>query len=103
MEDRIRTLKGFLPPFLVANWKIYSILSKGIHELSEVECKLCFPTVRKGIEQILTARIAVLEAEAAAKDGKKELDALQESLKESGRIEGLRSPSASRIPGPLRF
>jgi hypothetical protein len=53
MDDKVTILKDYLPPFLVNNKMIYSILSKGIHELDEDECKEYFETIRKSIEYIL--------------------------------------------------
>lgn len=44
--DRVRLLKGHLPDVLVENQKIYSVLSKGVHELSEQECLEVFPAIR---------------------------------------------------------
>ena len=38
MDEKIKTLTGYLPPFIVEQNSIYGILSKGIHELSEEDC-----------------------------------------------------------------
>jgi hypothetical protein len=38
MADRIEFLKGHLPDFLIRNKPVYSVLSLGIHELSEKQC-----------------------------------------------------------------
>ena len=38
MPERIEFLSAHLPSFLVENRKIYSILSLGLHELSEESC-----------------------------------------------------------------
>lgn len=62
--DRIKSLKGALPAFLVDNSFLYSVLSKGIHELSEDDCLLAFPVVIAAIEQILADHLsAVLQAQ----------------------------------------
>lgn len=53
MDERIGALKDALPPALVKNKAIYGILSKGIHELSEDQCKAYFPIVRAAIILIL--------------------------------------------------
>jgi hypothetical protein len=53
MDEKIQLLHLRLPPFLVENRLLYSILSKGIHELSEEECRQHFDAVRVGIELIL--------------------------------------------------
>lgn len=39
--------------YIVKNHSIYSILSKGIHELSEEECLKYFIPIKNGIELIL--------------------------------------------------
>ena len=53
MPEKIELLKDYLPAFLVKNKSLYGILSKGIHELTEEECRKYFPIVRNGIEFIL--------------------------------------------------
>lgn len=57
MDERINFLKNYLPEFLVENRALYSILSKGIHELNEDECLEYFDAVKIGIEQILDEKI----------------------------------------------
>ena len=68
MDEKIRLLSGRLPDFLVENRKLYSILSLGVHELSEEDCLQHFPVVRAGIELILDER---LEARTKAEKMKK--------------------------------
>lgn len=57
MDEKIEILKNHLPDFLVESKVLYSILSKGIHELTENECLQYFETVKIGIEQILDEKI----------------------------------------------
>jgi hypothetical protein len=42
-----------LPDFLVQNKKVYTILSKGIHELEEDECLKAFEMLKQAIFIIL--------------------------------------------------
>ena len=51
--ERIKMLQGYVPEILIKNTTIYGILSKGIHELSEEECRKYFPVVKECIYQIL--------------------------------------------------
>lgn len=70
MSERIALLKSHLPTFLVEHPGMYSLLSKGIHELSEEDCLKHFETLRLGIELILDERLEQRERErkiAAAK------------------------------------
>lgn len=57
MAEKIGLLKEHLPPFLVEHPAMYSLLSKGIHELSEQDCLRNFETLRIGIELILDERL----------------------------------------------
>lgn len=61
MGERIKLLESRLPAFLVSNPAMYSLLSKGIHELSETECLQHFDTLRIAIELILDERIEAKE------------------------------------------
>lgn len=61
MDEKISLLRGCLPEFLVENKNIYTILSKGIHELSEQECLKYFEAIKIGIEQILDEKIEQTE------------------------------------------
>ena len=53
VTERIKMLQGYVPEILIQNTTIYGILSKGIHELSEEECRKYFPVVKECIYQIL--------------------------------------------------
>ncbi|QSR86105.1 hypothetical protein EM20IM_06215 [Candidatus Methylacidiphilum infernorum] len=68
MDEKIKMVKDYLPEILVQNRKLYAILSKGIHDLTEDECKEYFKTVKNGIELILDEKIA--QKEEAEKEAK---------------------------------
>lgn len=53
MEEKIQALRSVLPTAIVKHRGAYGILSKGLHELSEQECKEYFPVVRAAIIQML--------------------------------------------------
>lgn len=53
VAERIKMLQEYVPEILIKNTTIYGILSKGIHELSEEECRKYFPVVKECIYQIL--------------------------------------------------
>lgn len=71
MDEKILRLRDVLPSFLVENRKVYGIISKGMHELSEEECLDHFDAVSKAIEFILDERIAAIEAEKRKKETSK--------------------------------
>jgi hypothetical protein len=65
-DEKIELLNNHLPAILVRNKNVYGIVSKGIHELSEDECRSMFPYIRTGIELILDDLLA--EKERAEKE-----------------------------------
>lgn len=81
MDEKIALLKDYLPDFLLKNRMIYSILSKGIHQLSEDECLKYFDTVKLGIELILDEKLEKLNREAKIKEAEKLLSEIHSELK----------------------
>lgn len=57
MEEKVETLKLFLPSQLLEMKSIYPILSKGVHELSEEDCLRYFAPLKLSIELILDQKI----------------------------------------------
>jgi hypothetical protein len=84
MEERIEALSSALPPALVRNRSMYGILSKGIHELSEDECKLYYPAVRAAILQILEQDFEARARDDAEKAVEIEIQKITQSLKAKG-------------------
>lgn len=81
IEEKITLLKNSLPNFLVENKSLYSILSKGIHELTESECLGAFPITRLGIELILDEKLEKLERDKKIKGASKDISDLAKKLK----------------------
>lgn len=79
--EKVKKLKGYLPDFFVDNKEIYSILSKGIHELSEEKCKEYFPILRCSIEMILDEKIAEREREEKKKKLSKSIQKIHQEEK----------------------
>lgn len=53
MNEKIKFLENYIPEFLVTNKKIYGILSKGVHELTEEECLKHFEILKQSVLIIL--------------------------------------------------
>ena len=81
MDDKIGLLEDYLPDFLVTKKILYSILSKGIHELSEDECLKYFNTVKLGIEIILDEKLEKSDREAKIKAVEKSISEIHSELK----------------------
>lgn len=80
MDEKIVLLKSFLPQVLVDNAGIYSVLSKGIHSLSENECLKYFTVVKTGIELILDEKIEREEREKKIKNVADEISRIKGSV-----------------------
>lgn len=81
MNEKIQMLSGFLPDFLVENHTIYGILSKGIHELSEEDCKKYFTILRESIELILDEKLEAHQKELKKASIKQTLSQISGQLK----------------------
>ena len=81
VADRIKMLEGYVPDMLVKNTVIYGILSKGIHELSEEECRKYFPIVKECIYQILGMWESLRKKQTDEAALNKALSAISSSIK----------------------
>lgn len=81
VAEKIKMLEGYLPDILVKNTTIYGILSKGIHELSEEECRKHFPVVKECIYQILGMWESLRKRQADEAALNKALNAITTSIK----------------------
>jgi hypothetical protein len=70
MGEKIVLLRHHLPEFLVEHPEMYSLLSKGVHELSEEDCLTHFDTLRIGIELILDEKLERKGKEQKIRDAK---------------------------------
>jgi hypothetical protein len=80
MADKVDTLRLFLPPQMVAMKKIYSILSQGVHELSEQECLEYFGVLKLSIELILDQKIELEAKQVKDNAVKRQVEAINVKL-----------------------
>ncbi len=80
MEDKVELLKAHLPSQLVEMKVIYGILSKGVHELSEDECRRYFVPLKLSIELILDQKIEEKKKKDKDAEVKKQLQAITQEL-----------------------
>lgn len=81
IKEKIKMLDKYLPDFLVENREIYSILSKGIHELSEEECLEIHPDILLGIELILDEKLYEFEKMGKIKRTQQKIKSIASKLK----------------------
>ncbi|MDQ0299616.1 hypothetical protein J2S78_002036 [Salibacterium salarium] len=82
-KDKVKILheKGYVPNYLAEiNSFVYDILSKGVHELSEKECKLHYDTLRKAILLILEEKMKMEQSEKSKKETKNELNKIHTKM-----------------------
>ena len=80
IKERIQLLQHRLPSFLVENNAMYSILSRGIHELSEKDCLDFFPAMRLSIELILDEKLERFEKQKKIAEAKASIAKIQAQL-----------------------
>lgn len=80
ISEKIRILREYLPIFLVQNPIIYSLLSKGLHELTEQECLEHFDALRICIEIILDEKVESRQKAAKQKQAELTLQAISQKL-----------------------
>lgn len=80
IPEKIELLKHFLPNFLVKNKSLYSILSIGIHNLTEEECLEYFNAVKLGIELILDEKVEQYEKQKKIKEAEKSIASLKSKI-----------------------
>jgi len=80
IPEKIDLLKHHLPEFLVENKSIYSILSKGVHELDENDCLKHFPAVKVGVELILDEKLEVYIKRKKVEEAKKALQGVAQEM-----------------------
>lgn len=81
MDEKIDLLNDRLPSFLVENSHIYSILSKGLHSLTEQDTLEAFPAVKLGIELILDEKLEQDEKRKKIKRAEKEIGEVNKKFK----------------------
>lgn len=77
MDEKIAKIRSKLPESMYALRAIYSILSKGIHELTEDECKSAFPVMLSSIKSILNEEISLKQQLKDSLDLKAKVDELK--------------------------
>lgn len=80
MEDKIQELRDELPEFLVENKKVYGILSKGIHELTEEKCLKHFSVLSMSINLMLDQELSIIDKHNRQKELKKALDDISSEI-----------------------
>ncbi|WJM88719.1 hypothetical protein QDY63_15060 [Pseudomonas brenneri] len=73
VADKVKALKSYLPLYLVEHSSMYSVLSSGVHDMSEQECLELFPVLKIGIELILKQKLQAQEEQNSIAELKKML------------------------------
>lgn len=82
MKVKIKNLEGYLPKFVLEHRYIYSILSKGIHELSEQDCLNYFDLLKESIFIILDEEIRRVEEKKRKINLSKALNKINSEIEE---------------------
>lgn len=79
--ERIKLLKPYLPSIFVDNAVVYGIISKGIHELNEEDCKQYFPVLNTFLMVVLTKIKAAKETADQEKELQRQIQAMASESK----------------------
>ena len=91
MNEKISMLKDHLPSFIIEHPRMYSLLSKGVHELTEKECLEHFETLRISIEMTLDEKLEAVEKRKKREMAKSALEKSANALSEGSSTQS--SPS----------
>ena len=81
-KDRVKIVSPYLPEtFNMASGRIYSILSEGIHELKESECKKYYPVLKELIFIILNDNLTKKKNDIRKENLIKELNLFHSEIK----------------------
>lgn len=81
MIDKIESLQDFLPKQLLEMKEIYGILSNGVHDLTEDQCRKYFPALKLSIELILDDRIEMEKKKRKDEQVKSAIKEISKELK----------------------
>lgn len=81
MDEKVEVLKDHLPSQLVSMKRVYSILSDGVHNLTEEECLELFPALKLSIELILQQKIEADATKQRDDLAKKQIQDIEKMLK----------------------
>ena len=81
MEDKINYIKTHLPDYFNENAYMYGVLSKGVHELTEEECRQFLPVVKAVIMFALDELVDLRERELRKQQLAKSLGEVNKNLK----------------------
>lgn len=81
MEDKVETIKKYLPQQVIKMKPLYSILSSGVHQLEEEDCLLYFSPLKLSIELILDEKIEATVLNARNEEVEKNLQQIETQLK----------------------
>lgn len=81
MDKKVAALAAYLPSEVAETAEIYSVLSAGIHALTEKQCLALFPVMLASIEYILDGHLAAKKREEHQRDLKRAINGARNTAK----------------------
>ena len=81
MKEKVALLKKHLPEFIVQHPELYGILSLGVHELTEDECKKNFEALKSGILVIAEEKLHEIQRAKRYKEASQAIVSVSSQLK----------------------
>lgn len=81
MKEKVSMLKNFLPEFIIQHSELYSILSLGVHELTEKECLKNFEVLKSGILVIAEEKLHEIQRTKRYKEASQAIASVSNEIK----------------------
>lgn len=81
MKEKASMLKNFLPGFILQHPELYSILSIGVHELTEEECLKSFEALKSAILVIAGEKLHNIQREKRYKEASQAIKSVSNEIK----------------------
>lgn len=81
MKEKVSMLKNFLPEFILQHPELYSVLSIGVHELTEEACLKNFEALKSAILVIAEEKLHEIQREKRKKDASNAIKSVSNEIK----------------------
>lgn len=81
MKEKVSMLKNFLPEFILQHPELYSVLSIGVHELTEEACLKNFEALKSAILVIVEEKLHEIQREKRKKDASNAIKSVSNEIK----------------------
>lgn len=86
MKEKVSMLETFLPKFILEHPELYSVLSIGVHELTEEECLKSFEALKSAILVIAEEKLHEIQREKRYKEASQAIKSVSNEIKKPYQV-----------------